>query len=270
MPTIIEERFESASIETGKNPAVELRYWIKGTEDGEVAHADLASHAPTSFIGLVRNSVHVEPEGRDLWAGTVRYEAAAFGGGETGSSSFSFETGGGTQRVTQSKETIAKYAPPDETAPDHKGAIGVTESGVEGVEIVAPVYQFSETHYKADADVDQAYKLAVFELTGKVNDDAFRGFAAGEVLFLGASGAQRLAPDGSDDWEITYRFAASKNATGLSVGDITGIDKEGWEYLWVQYREAADETAHSIVRRPIAAYVERVYDAGDFSVLELG
>ena len=79
------------------------------------------------------------------------------------------------------------------------------------------------------AVVTRAYKLTLFALTGRVNNSAFKGFAAGECLFLGAAGTKR----GSGDWEIGYRFASSTNVTGLIVGDITGINKKGWEYLSV-------------------------------------
>jgi hypothetical protein len=72
-----------------------------------------------------------------------------------------------------------------------------------------------------------AYKLTVFALTGRVNNSAFKGFAAGECLFLGAAGTKRA----SGDWEITFRFAASPNVTGLTIGDITGIDKKD-SRLW--------------------------------------
>ncbi|MEO0513610.1 MAG: hypothetical protein AAF108_12090 [Planctomycetota bacterium] len=111
-----------------------------------------------------------------------------------------------------------------------------------------------------------SYKGALFSLTGKVNSGGFRGFAAGEVLFLGATGARRgTGPD--DDWEITFRFAASPNVTGLSVGSINGIAKKGWEYLWVRYADQEDTSANTIVKRPVAAYVERVYDQGNFGGL---
>ena len=108
------------------------------------------------------------------------------------------------------------------------------------------------------------YKTTLFVLTGRVNAGVFKGFAAGEVLFLGASGSQR----GQDDWEITFRFAASPNVSGLAVGPITGITKRGWEYLWVRYADAEDQ--HVLVKQPIAAYVEKVYPDGDFSGLGIG
>jgi len=68
-------------------------------------------------------------------------------------------------------------------------------------------------------------------------------------------------------WEITHRFSASPNKTGLTIGDITGIEKKGWEYLWVRYADAEDTAAKTLVKKPAAVYVEKVYEEGDFSVL---
>jgi hypothetical protein len=99
-----------------------------------------------------------------------------------------------------------------------------------------------------------------------VNSGAFRGFAAGEVLFLGASGSKT----GVDNWEIAFKFAASPNVTSLSIGGgITVSAKKGWEYLWVRFADAEDSTAKALVKRPVAAYVERVYESADFSTMGL-
>jgi hypothetical protein len=132
-------------------------------------------------------------------------------------------TGGGKTHMTQSLATVNSYALPGEDPPDFKGAIGVNNDSVEGTDITIPVYNFKETHYIPIALVTPAYKAALFYLTGKVNDAPFKGFARGEVLFLGASGSQQ----GTEDWEIAFKFAASPNATDLTVGDITGIEKKG-------------------------------------------
>ena len=144
------------------------------------------------------------------------------------------------------------------------GAIGISGDSVEGVDITVPVYSFSETHYLPAAFIDGAYKATLFALTGKINGGSFKGFAAGEVLFLGASGSQR----GNEDWEISYKFAASPNMTGLSVGTLTGIAKGGWQHLWVLYSDQVDQ--NTLIKRPIAAYVEQVYWPGDFSLLGIG
>ncbi len=150
----------------------------------------------------------------------------------------------------------------DQLAPILQGAIGVTDSGVEGVDIQVPAYHFTETHFMYDAQVTPAYKLSIFATTGCVNDDWFRGYAPGELLFLGASGAKR----GSEQWELTFRFSALPNQSNIKVGNITGITKYGWDYLWVQYEDDVDEQATKLIKKPTSAYVEQVYPAALFSI----
>jgi len=118
-------------------------------------------------------------------------------------------------------------------------------------------------HSIPDADVNKA---AYFALTGKVNNASWKGFAAGEVLFLGVSGSKR----GEDDWEITFRFAASPNRTNIQIGNITVASKKGWEYLWVRYADVEDGGSNTLVKQPVAVYVEKVYEEGDFSALGIG
>lgn len=266
MPVEVVERFESRQGTTGNNPSVELHYHVRGTNDDVEARAALAALAPTlydpwgtSMIYLPRDTITLQPAGDELWEGIVRYGMLP----PTNGSTFAFDTGGGTQHITQSRQTVGAYAPAGKTAPDFRGAIGVTPDSVEGVDITVPVYHFSETHYLPNSTVTLAYKGTLCGLTGKVNSAWFKGLAAGECLFLGAAGAKR----GSGDWEITYRFAASPNVTNLTVGDITGINKGGWQYLWVRYEDSVDDTAKALVKKPLAAYVERVYEYGDFSLL---
>ena len=260
------ERVDSREWTTGPRRSVTLHYTLVGTDNDETARDYLLANTSSTYDNLVRDECTLEPVTVDtvnatgIWDCRVRYVQPRFNVPEVGESLFSFETSGGSQHITQSLETIAKYPA---GADDTFGAIGDTGDHVEGVDVTVPVYNFSETHYIALATVNQAYKLTLFGLTGKVNTDVFRGFAAGEVLFLGAHGSQR----GSEDWEITFHFAASKNKTGLTVGkgayEITGIAKKGWEYLWVRYKPAAGTArSHSV---PEAVYIERVYDEDNFT-----
>jgi len=251
-----------------------LRYRIRGTADASDARDALIAAAPSTFEGKARQTTaaSVEPITIDennadacIWEGEVPYGLQNSTPPGTGDSIYNFDTGGGTQHITQSLSTTARYAPGEATAPDFKGAVGVTADSVEGVDIVVPVYHFSETHYKADASVTAGYKATLFALTGTANNATFKGFAAGEVLFLGASGSKR----GDDDWEITFRFAASPNVTGLTVGNITGVAKKGWEYMWVRYADTEDTTAKAIVKRPASVHIEKVYNNGDFSGLAI-
>jgi hypothetical protein len=273
MPITITENIESRQVTDGQS--AELLYTIRGTADEAAAVSALKATAPALFHGLIRQPVTVEPvhvdtstpgsAAQSIWTGTVNYAPQEHSEPpQTGDSIFSFDTGGGTHHITQSLQTIARYP---SNAPDFKGAIGVTSDSVEGVDITVPVYTFSETHYLPASMVTNAYKGTLFHLTGKVNSGGFRGLAAGECLFLGASGSQRGA---GEDWEVTFRFAGSPNRTGISVGSITGISKKGWEYLWVRYGDVEDTSSHTLVKQPIAAYVEKVYEDGNFAGLGLG
>ena len=263
MPVTIDEKFDSRESTVGiESPSIDLLYIVQGTDDDGTVRSTVEAMIPIVYGGLPFQDYHISPQGAGVWEVSARYGKKD--PKETGESSFSFDTGGGTTHVTQSLQTTNKYAPAGKTAPNFKGAIGVTHDSVEGTDVTIPVYNFTETHYIPIASVTGAYKATLFGLTGRTNNGGFKGFAAGEVLFLGASGSQR----GEDDWEITFRFAASPNVSGLSVGDISGINKKGWEYLWVRYADAEDENV--LVKQPIAAYVEKVYDEGNFAGLGIG
>ena len=256
----IHERPDSRSLTNSiDSPTIDLVLAVTGSDDEVAVRAAIESYVPATYENLYLKQYTLTPKGNAIWEAVASY--GRLEPKDTAESQFSFDTGGGTTHITQSLATVARY-PAD--APDCKGAIGVAGDNVEGTDITIPVYNFTETHYIDANLVTGAYKATLFSLTGKVNNAAFRGFAAGEVLFLGASGSVRR----KEDWAITFRFAASPNVTGLQVGDITGIDKKGWEYLWVLYADAADQQTR--IKRPRAVYVEKVYEEGDFSGLGIG
>ena len=260
MPITIDEKFDSRAATESEDPTADLIYVVQGTDDDVQVRSLVAATAPTSYNGLKRDNYSIETLGAGIWECKVHYVELS------SDSQYTFDTGGGTQHVTQSLANLQSRAAPGFLAPNFFGAIGVNGDRVDGTDVTVPVFNFTETHYIDDTLIDGAYKLALFNLTGKVNDAGFKGLAKGEVLFLGASGSKR----GFDDWELTFRFAASPNATNLSIGDITGINKEGWNYLWVRFIDDEDATAKTLIKRPMAAYVERVYDYGDFSSLGIG
>lgn len=264
MPITVQELWDSREHQIGEDASIDLRFVVSGTDDDVAAHTELLNVAPVLYAGLVRQSSHLERLAETTWQASVRY--GIYEPPQTGDSSYNFETGGGTQHVTQSLGTVGAWAAPGLVPPNFHGAIGVGKDSIDGVDITVPVYNFGETHYLPAAAVTPGYKAALFRLTGTVNAFPFRGFDVGEVLFLGASGSKR----GQDDWEIAYKFAASPNALGLSVGSITGINKRGWDYLWVRYADVEDSSAKMLVQRPIAAYVEQVYPYRDFSGLGIG
>ena len=275
MAITITERVESRA--SGKSSAT-LSYVIDGTGDDAAARSTIKAGSPQLFAGLTRNDYGVTPVGDptislkwDAFATYGPYNSSATAGVEdVGDFTESFDTGGGTTHITQSLGTTAAVALSG-TAPDYDEAINVSRNGenltVGGTDIVTPVYNFSETHVFDDSTVTIAYRAIIAGLTGKVANASFKGTDKGECLFLGASGNRR----GEDEWELTFNFSAIPNKTGIEIGSIvTKVDKEGWQYLWVEYSDDKDPVSKTFIKKPTAAYVETVYEYGDFSTLGIG
>lgn len=253
----------SRDVQLGYSPRAVLRYVIRGTESESEALSALLAESPYLCNEIPRLTWQVSAVTDEMWYGEVRYGYVSKHG--TGAKIYQFDTGGGTQHITQSIATVARYARPGYTPPNFQGAIGVSRNNIEGVDIAVPVYNFGLVNYESNAAVSEAYKQVLYNLTGKVNQASWNGYNAGEVLFLGASGSMRKG----GDWEITYRFAASPNKTNLTIGNISGITKKGWEYLWVQYIDEEDASAGSMIKRPHSVHIEQVYEYGNFSQLHV-
>ena len=260
----------------GNVTEIEIPYLVFEVCDEDAALSAARSKAAGHTIrGMMLDSVEVvERINDDTWKVKAVYAEEEDGAdddieddGEEETVSFAFDTGGGTMHRNQSLKTVSK-APND--APDFNGAIEVDNEGnVNGVDVTMPVLNFTETHTMSGTRVTTSYKKNIAALTGTVNRSSFRGFAAGEVLFLGASGSKR-SKKASAPWEITFRFAVSPNQSSVSVGKLKVSNKKGWNYLWVRYADKVADNKKNVIKEPVAAYVEQVYPEGDFGNLGLG
>ncbi len=281
MSITVTERVKSRRVSGYPNPSATLKFIVMGTDDQEAAQQALYdavwSSCPTAdvptgipLLGCDIDEFLVDEEHPDggLWDGTARYGYAQQTDPHT--TQYDFDTGGGTMHVTQSLATVGVYAAAGQQAVNYGGAVGVAGDAskglsVQGVDVQAPAFAWSETHYLPLAYVNSSYEDALFELTGTVNAACFRSakgklFQPGEVLFKGASGSERAGQDAA----MTFRFAASPNRRNVKIGSITGISKRGWEYLWVRYTPAQDPGTGKLLPQPAVVYVEQVYEYGDF------
>lgn len=259
------------SAHSTENPrSLNLLYLLEGIFEHSVARAYAIAATPAIAEGLYRQDVKLDPIGFCLWDVTVPYGTTKQP--TIGECKWYVDTTGGTAHVTQALEHVHSYAKPGETAPDHKGAIGVKrtngERTVEGCDIVVPAMKWHETWTLSAAAATFDYNEILEALTGRVNSSTFRGKPAGEVRFDGAVGGGSNADP--TQVEMTYYFTRAKSVTGLTAGAVTGIAKSGWQYLWYEYESEADDTAKTTVEVVRAAHVERVYDAEDFSLLGIG
>jgi hypothetical protein len=165
------------------------------------------------------------------------------------------------------------------------GAVNVDDRGVNGVDIVVPQMTWTESYDVPSTYVTNAYVRAVHLLTGTINAAPFRGFARGEVLFLGMTGQQEWdAQRGDGPWSLAYKFSATPNrgsptfhdtngGGGLPpepIGEITTYNKFGQDFLWVKYATQDDQNNNIVIRKPLFVYVNKVYPDGDFSKIGIG
>jgi hypothetical protein len=252
-------------------------YKIFGTADDTVLHSAINAEISANGrywqypgvpgVQLMAESYSVSYLGDNAWQLTINYEKTGADDEATAplKRARSFDTTGGTQHKTQA-EAESRFG---NNAPDQQRAIGVDSNGVNGVDIVVPQLSWQESYDVPNSYVTSAWIRGVAGVTGTTNNAAFRGFEAGEVLFLGCSGSQEWDDQkGSGPWSLSFRFAASKNVTGETIGDITGIAKKGHEYLWVRYEDAV--SSGSLLKKPKAVYVNKVYKDSNFSALGIG
>jgi hypothetical protein len=238
-----------------------LRYNIFGTNNALTADTALIETAPRYILGtLKRGASYVTKTAHNGFEGVLEYTR------QESSFTFAFDTSGGTQHVTQSYQTLGSYAAQGYSAPNHNGAIGVQNGDVTGCDIIAPQLNFSMSKTNKGV-IDMTFIKLLANMTGKINSVSFLSFAAGEILFEGASGSQDSIEPENETFSVSYKFKASPNATNLTVGNIQVDFKRGWDYFWVQYIEKEDTNSKTTRKLPFAAYVEAVYQETDLNAL---
>lgn len=291
MSLILSEMIDSRESTMERNPeggvrlkAITIHYKLEGTDSDAYARASVEGATASEYDDLVRGEIRLVPDlvdsvgGTGTWDVEVDYVREEETEPEVGAEpSYSFDTAGGTQHITQSLATTYSGGKGVWDAPNSHGAIRVAglgaEQTVEGVDIGMGAYEWEETHYLPNTMVTQAYKGTLFRATYKTNNAPFRGLAAGECLFKGARGGKR----GAEDWEVSFRFAASENKTAWlppnlpsGVFGFKPFDKKGWEYLWFRYEPELDTGSKRLVPGPVGIYVEKVYEEADLSALGIG
>jgi hypothetical protein len=287
---IITEKFPSRTTNLGRDVRVELYFEISGTTSEIDARDTLLANAlcPATYnagtianvnggaaVTLQRNNLVLQECMPGGWFATVTYGVFQLKKFPlVGEKYYNFETGGGTQHVMFGYSSTC-YPAAGKATKDLKAAINISgwPPEVHGTDIIVPVFHWSETWYKTASSVNTAYQAALYGATGKTNIASFKGFNAGECLFLGASGSQRSGQgsygnvSAADDFEITFKFASSPNISNLQIcgGAITITSANGWDYIWVRTAPGNDG-----LPTPSEAHVVEVYQSTDFSVLGIG
>ena len=101
---------------------------------------------------------------------------------------------------------------------------------------------------------------------GKVNSASFKGWAAGEVMFLGCS--YSTPSRGAKKVTVTYNFRIMPNESGCKVAGKSCGSKKGFEYLWAR-SEVKNNGSNTPQVEVVAIYKSVVCESGNFSALGL-
>lgn len=282
MPITVTEKADSRRRTGGANPGAILTFIIRGTADDTEAEAALWNAISPTHDGLVFDGLDVEPLKVDttnaadsFWDGVVTYKARpriTFPNSDVGTVRIFGEIGTETQHITTALSET-KYPAGAESM---NGRINDTGDAVQGADVFVPGFRFTVTKVWADDDLPSLAML--YSIASCTNNDSFQvtdsitgqtiTLAIGEGLFLGARWGDARA-DGAV--EYVYSFVAKPNVSNATVasplGDITGINYKGHDYLWIRYDDyvAGDRK----MRTAVAVYIDQVYGQAEFADLDL-
>jgi hypothetical protein len=249
-----------------------------------------ADFCPIDYNGHRRTRLECRSLGNRWWEVSAVYTNTAIkadggddqngdnGGAEPIANTVAFDTTGGTEHITSAinggspgfqGEEVHTRPGETENIVYFDGAINVDGESVNGLDIVVPTFNFTETWTMPAAFLIDKYVETLYSLTGTVNDGDFRVFKQGECLFLGARAEMTR---GQTLVSVTYQFSARPNKENFEVGSgdsaIEVNYKRGWDYMWIRYEPKVSE--NTLIRRPASVHVNQVYDRKNFGLLSIG
>ena len=255
------ERPESPT--TATKDRFDAVYGLSGVTDAATVQGYALQAVPNTRIGpfgvLYRQDVIVKSEGWQMWRVDVPYAPRqSTSSGIASVVNWSFDTTGATVKQRTSYSTT-KY--PSGATPDFKGAIDVDGTTVRGVDVIIPALKIDVEVEHPTGVLTLPFMKTVAAMTGKTNSVPFLSFAIGEVLFAGGTGS-----DGTNSpAKAKYQFLVQANKSNFSVGDVTGIDKPGWDYAWVKFKTVKSGDFNA--RQPEYVFIERVYENTNFQAV---
>lgn len=195
--------------------------------------------------------------------------------------------------------TVKSVAGADQLTWDVKnqaGAASVTDGlgldakgNAQGIQAYRPTGALRVSKKYDFADFTVTERSIVFNLQAKTNDDTWKGFGKGEVLFLGARISYNydteivtvnysflFGPAGAALSREVYKspeFGA--NRTFTATVDDADAEVKPFDYVWEEYgvkdvyKSATKEDGKEKLNLLLSVHLAKVYDEGDFDTLGL-
>ena len=285
--------------------SAEVKYLVQSPTTKQAAIQAVIAAAPNSYGAYDEINTERNPSGASnhnvLFLQEVRFDGYTSGGdleatavytqneviveGSTATEPvMSFECGGGTKHVvhahvqwkwrdvTITGGTTGEWWLTADDAGGNVGWNGKSGSEAEFAGVDVPTADMRETYtinMKRSA-LTPEYRIAVANLSGKVNDAPFMGYARGDVLFVGASYSAPLKS--KEDVQVRFDFRINIGEENAVISGTTVGAKEGWEYVWArsEVQNETDQTSPDFGAPKVVVngiYKSRVVEYGAFGVL---
>ena len=255
----------------GKYTSIEVQYLVFGVSTEEDALSAVHDKAPAESKGLPLDSIEIDTrETNDTFRVNAIYREEdttvddSSGEEDDETPTESFDCGGGTKHLLYSFGQRKVYGDKDAG-----GAIGWNGKSGDDCEIAGvdvPTAQLRETYTKPMkiSKLTTAFKRKVAALVGKVNSGSFKGWNAGEVLFLGMSYSTPAKK--AKKVTVSFNFAIQPNESGVKIAGRS-VNKKGFEYVWAISKTVASSGTPKLEVEGI--YVDQVCEYASFSGLGL-
>ena len=256
-----------------KASTAEINYLITEPTTKDAAMSAVASAAPASFGALPLSEIRFDGyvgEGNIKAVAVYASSSSDSGDGyDEETPTMSFDCGGGMKHVTYCTGSQSRrYG-----TVDAGNAIGWNKrSGdaceIAGVDIPAPQFRLSFTRVMPRSSaLSVDFMRSTGLMVGKVNDATFKGWSAGEVMFLGASYSAPLK--GKEKIVVTYNFSIQPNETNVTIAGHDIGDVDGFDYIWTIPKTEVRTSGGQVIGHPKldieAAFVAPVCTRANFS-----
>lgn len=251
----------------------DIKYFVTDATSRKDAMTAVWGDSPDVYENVPRSSMRF-----DSWDGnnceiTVSYQKSSSSSpgqsdiGADSGSSFTFDCGGGSKHMVRSlsdQRRIMGTLDPGRFI-DWNGKTG-PQSEIKGVEV--PDAQLRETYVKSMSpnSLTTAWRRKIADLVGSVNSGKFKGWNAGEVMFLGCSFSGNTKDD--DKISVSFNFMIQPNEENVVIAEgVPAFSKSGFEYPWVITRPTSKNGIATVEVTDV--FVAQVCQSRDFSELGL-
>lgn len=254
----------------GSITSAEIGYLVFDAANEDEALLAVLSSAPSVQGAVPLASIEIESrENETTFKVKAIYERDDSGGSfsnadeEDESSTLSFDCGGGTKHLTHSIRQ--RQVKGDLSAGGAINWNGRFDSEMQIAGLDVPTAQLRETYTKtmSISALTTSYKRKVASLVGKVNSGTFKGWNAGEVMFLGMSFSTPAKQ--AEKVTVTFHFSIQPNERAVVAGEE--VEKKGFEYAWAIQSFKAEGSTPKLEAENI--YVDQVCESDSFSALGL-